>query len=341
MRNWRFSFWCWPSRWRFRQWLRPRAYIRISTPTAPYYPAPATRRTPISPTPTSRCATPPSFQREDRRLGPDAWDTDAQAASIEQAIAKQRRGIITRFWDATPLEAVKKATAAGIPVVVTETRIGETAATSAGRSPTSALTTTSAGATPPETGGVRRRERQAGVHGQLGRLHHRRQAARREGIPGREVSAGRSSPRWTTSRYLRRHRGRQSVITTTRPPRRSWASTPRRHRHRKAMEELNVPAGKYFVVVHDREPATLDYIAKGYISATLCNKTATESTCDPFDGGLEQRRPQEHPLSADNAAAASAPRPKTCSTPPSPSQGQRAVLHLRRDASITTSLYNK
>jgi ribose transport system substrate-binding protein len=58
--------------------------------------------------------------------GPDGWDTAAQAQAIEQAISKQPAGIITRLWDAAPLDAVRQARAAGIPVIVTETRLGET-----------------------------------------------------------------------------------------------------------------------------------------------------------------------------------------------------------------------
>jgi len=77
-----------------------------------------------------------------------------------------------------------------------------------------------------------------------------------------------------------------------------------------AMEELAVPAGKISIVVHDREPSTLDYIEKGFISATLCNKTATDEYLaillmeDWNNGGLKNI-----PLSSDNAAAGINPVP--------------------------------
>jgi ribose transport system substrate-binding protein len=77
-----------------------------------------------------------------------------------------------------------------------------------------------------------------------------------------------------------------------------------------AMVELNVPAGAATIVVHDREPSTLDYIEKGYIAATLCNKTATDEYLaillmeDWNNGGLK-----DIPLSSNNAAAKINPVP--------------------------------
>ncbi len=111
----------------------------------------------------------------------------------------------------------------------------------------------------------------------------------------------------------------------------------------KAMEELNVPAGKYFVVVHDREPATLDYIAKGYISATLCNKTATDEYLaillmeDWNNGGL-----RNIPLSADNAAAGISAAPENMFNTAFAITKDN-VQYFTSDVmpSITTSLYNK
>jgi ABC-type sugar transport system substrate-binding protein len=76
------------------------------------------------------------------------------------------------------------------------------------------------------------------------------------------------------------------------------------------MEELAGPAGQISIVVHDREPSTLDYIEKGYIAATLCNKTATDEYLaillmeDWNNGGLKNV-----PLSSDNAAAKINPVP--------------------------------
>ena len=65
------------------------------------------------------------------------------------------------------------------------------------------------------------------------------------------------------------------------------------------------------VVVHDREPATLEFIGKGYIDATLINKTATDEYMaillmeDWNNGGLKNI-----PISSDNAAAGIDPIPE-------------------------------
>ena len=65
------------------------------------------------------------------------------------------------------------------------------------------------------------------------------------------------------------------------------------------------------VVVHDREPATLEFIANGYIDATLINKTATDEYMailimeDWNNGGLKNI-----PISSDNEAAGVNPVPE-------------------------------
>lgn len=72
----------------------------------------------------------------------------------------------------------------------------------------------------------------------------------------------------------------------------------------------SIAAGKYKVVVHDREPATLDFIEKGFIDATLINKTAGQEFMamlvleDWNNGGVKNI-----PISADNAKAGVNPVP--------------------------------
>jgi ribose transport system substrate-binding protein len=78
-----------------------------------------------------------------------------------------------------------------------------------------------------------------------------------------------------------------------------------------AMQELNIEKGKYKVVVHDREPATLQFVEEGYIDATLINKTAGQEFVamlvleDWNNGGLKNM-----PISSDNAAAGLNPVPE-------------------------------
>ena len=63
--------------------------------------------------------------------------------------------------------------------------------------------------------------------------------------------------------------------------------------------------------VHDREPATLDYIEQGYIDSTLINLTAAQEYLaillfeDWNNGGLKNI-----PVSSDNAAAGIVPIPE-------------------------------
>jgi ribose transport system substrate-binding protein len=78
-----------------------------------------------------------------------------------------------------------------------------------------------------------------------------------------------------------------------------------------AMDELDIAPGSVKVVVHDREPATLEFIQSGYIDATLINKTATDEFLaillmeDWNNGGLKNI-----PISSDNEAAGVNPIPE-------------------------------
>ena len=61
-----------------------------------------------------------------------------------------------------------------------------------------------------------------------------------------------------------------------------------------AMEELGIKPGSLTVITHDREDATLEYIAKGYVQASLINKTAMQAYLSIalmelwYTGGLRQ-----------------------------------------------------
>ncbi len=245
--------------------------------------------------------------------GPDGWDTDAQAASIEQAIAKNPAGIITRFWDATPLEAVKKATAAGIPVVVTETRIGETSEDIGGALTYIGLNNYQCGR---DT--ARELVKFAGESGKLvcmGNWGASNTDAKLKGVkdylaenhPGWEIVAEVDDKADTAAAIeagksvINNYKDITAIVGLD-----SSSGTG----ISKAMEELNVAAGTYNIVVHDREPSTLEYIGKGFIDATLCNKTATDEYLgillmeDWNNGGLKNI-----PLSSDNAAAGINPVP--------------------------------
>ncbi|GHV73563.1 hypothetical protein AGMMS49940_08650 [Spirochaetia bacterium] len=239
--------------------------------------------------------------------GPDAWDTTAQAQAIEQAISKSPAGIITRFWDSSPLEAVRKATAAGIPVVATETRIGETSDDIGG-----ALTYI--GLNNYDSGRDTARElvKHAGSRGVLALMGNwgasNTDAKRagvedflKEGYPGWSIVA-RVDDKADTAAAI--EAGKSIINNYPNVTGIIGLDSSSGTGISTAMEELNKSAGTYTIVVNDREPATLDFIASGYISATMCNKTATDEYLaillmeDWNNGGLKNV-----PLSSNNAAA--------------------------------------
>ncbi|MDR1287130.1 MAG: substrate-binding domain-containing protein [Treponema sp.] len=244
--------------------------------------------------------------------GPDAWDTQAQAQAIEQAISRQPAGIITRMWDNSPLDAIRQATRAGIPVVVTETRMGETQDDIGGALTYIGLNNFDCGRdTAREL--VKQSGTTSGTLVLMGNWGASNTDAKRAGVkswlaenaPGwriiaevddqADTAAAIEAGKAIINNYASRATGAIGIIGLD-----SSSGTG----ISQAMEELNVPAGSATIVVHDREPSTLDYIEKGYISATLINKTATDEYMaillmeDWNNGGIKNV-----PISSDNAAA--------------------------------------
>jgi ribose transport system substrate-binding protein len=244
--------------------------------------------------------------------GPDAWDTAAQAQAIEQAISRQPAGIITRMWDNSPLEAIRQARQAGIPVVITETRMGETQDDIGGALTYIGLDNYACGRdTAREL--IKQSGSTSGSLVLMGNWGASNTDAKRQGVkdylaenaPGWQIlgevddkadtAAAIEAGKAIINNYASRASGTMGIIGLD-----SSSGTG----ISQAMVELNIPAGAATIVVHDREPSTLDYIEKGYIAATLCNKTATEEYMailvmeDWNNGGLKNV-----PLSSDNAAA--------------------------------------
>jgi ribose transport system substrate-binding protein len=278
--------------------------------------------------------------------GPDAWDTTAQAQAIEQAISKNPAGIITRFWDSTPLEATKRATAAGIPVVVTETRIGETQADIGGALTYIGLDNYACGR---DT--ARALVQYGGSNGEvvlMGNWGASNTDSKRQGV---EDFLRENAPGWRIVATVDDKADTAAAIEAGKSIINNYPNvkgiigldSSSGTGISTAMEELNKPAGSYTIVVHDREPATLEFIARGYISATLCNKTATDEYLaillmeDWNNGGLKNV-----PLSSNNAAAGINPVPENM---------YNTVFAITKDnvqyftadvmPDIRTSLYNK
>lgn len=248
------------------------------------------------------------FQVNIIAAGPEGWDTQAQAEAIEAAIANQADGIITRMWDDSPAEAVKKAMAAGIPVVMTETRtavnpgmtyIGldnyqcgrDTAAELIERAGTSGKV-----ALMGNWGAANTDAKLAGVKDYLA------ENSEWEVVVEADDKAATADAIEAAKSVFNNYPEIDAVVGLDSSSGTGIAT---------AMEELDIEPGSVKVVVHDREPATLEFIASGYIDATLINKTATDEFLaillmeDWNDGGL-----QNIPISSDNAAAGVNPVPE-------------------------------
>lgn len=239
--------------------------------------------------------------------GPEGWDTTAQAESIEQAIAKQPAGIISRMWDDAPAEAIKKAMAAGIPVIITETRTDNNPALAyigldneqCGRD-TAAELINRAG----ESGKV-------AVMGNWGASNTDSKLAGFKDyladFPGWEIvveadDAADTAKAIDTAKSVLNNYTVDAIVGLD-----SSSGTG----VSMAMEELGREPGSIKVVVHDREASTLEYIKSGYISATLINKTAAQDYLaillmeDWNNNGIKNV-----PISSDNAAAGVNPLPE-------------------------------
>ncbi len=241
-------------------------------------------------------------------VGPEGWDTRAQAEAIEQTIAMNPAGIITRMWDESPAEAVKAAMDAGIPVILTETRTDNNPGLS-----------------------------YIGLDNYQNGRDTAAELVERAGDSGRVVLMG----NWGASNTDAKLAGVKDYLAENT----SWeivaevddkaetaaaidAATSVFNNYTDidaiigldsstgtgvstAMSELGIEPGSLTVVVHDREATTLEFIASGYVTATLINKTAAQEYMaimlmeDWNNGGIKNV-----PVSADNAAAGVNPMPE-------------------------------
>jgi ribose transport system substrate-binding protein len=240
--------------------------------------------------------------------GPEGWDTKAQADAIEVATAKKADGIITRMWDDSPAEAVKKAMAAGIPVVMTETRTAVNPGLTyigldnyqCGRDTAAELIkragTTGKVALMGNWGAANTDAKLKGVKDFLA------ENSKWEVVVEADDKAATADAIEAAKSIFNNYPDVNAVVGLDSSSGTGIAT---------AMQELNIKPGSVKVVVHDREPATLEFIDKGYIDATLINKTATDEYMgillmeDWNNGGLKNI-----PISSDNAAAGVNPIPE-------------------------------
>ena len=240
--------------------------------------------------------------------GPDGWDTKAQADAIEAAIATHPNGIITRMWDDSPAEAIKKAMAAGIPVIVTETRTAVNPGLTyigldnyqCGRDTAAELIkragTTGNVALMGNWGAANTDAKLSGVKDYLA------ENSQWKVVVEADDKAATADAIEAAKSIFNNYPDINAVLGLDSSSGTGIAT---------AMEELGIQPGSVNVVVHDREPATLEYIGKGYIDATLINKTATDEYLaillmqDWNDEGLKNI-----PISSDNSSAGVNPIPE-------------------------------
>lgn len=213
------------------------------------------------------------FQTKIIKVGPDGWDPRAQAEAFEQAIAKKPDGIITILYDGTCIPAIRRAMTNGIPVAVVEANV-------------------------PNSGALT----YVGLDNYSAGVDTAKQLIKIAGDSGNVVVQG----NWGASNTDAKVKGFEDFIKANS----SWkivgrvddkANTEGAIEAAKSafnnykfdaivglnsssgpgiaagMEELNIASGSVVVICHDREDTALEYIAKGYIQASIINKTATSA----------------------------------------------------------------
>lgn len=271
--------------------------------------------------------------------GPEGWDTQAQAEAIEAAVANKADGIITRMWDDSPAEAVKKAMAAGIPVIMTETRTAVNPGLTyigldnyqTGRDTAAELIkragTTGSVALMGNWGASNTDAKLQGVKDYLA------ENSEWEVVVEADDKAATADAIEAAKSVFNNYPDIDAVVGLDSSSGTGIAT---------AMEELDIAPGSVKVVVHDREPATLEYIGKGYIDATLINKTATDEYMaillmeDWNIGGLKNI-----PISSDNAAANVNPLPENMYNTAAVIDADNVDYFVAENMpTIETSLYN-
>jgi len=209
-----------------------------------------------------------------KRVGPQDWNPPAQAEAVEQSIAKKPDGIIAVLWDGSSIPPIKKAMAAGIPVVVIEANL-------------------------PDSGAMAF----IGLDNYQAGADTAKELIKLGGESGKVVALG----NWGASNTDAKYRGFSDYLAahskwtilgkvddkgTTNPAIEAAKSLLNTYNDATgivgldssagtglglAAEELRMDISKLTIVVNDREDAVLDYIHKGVIGASILNKTALEA----------------------------------------------------------------
>jgi ribose transport system substrate-binding protein len=203
-------------------------------------------------------------------LGPNDYDTAKEGAAIEQTIPKKPDGIMVPLWDSAPLPAVKKAMAAGIPVVALYTTVPDSG------------TISYVGLDNYQAGydtGVELIKR-GGTSGKLGIIMNAG-ASNTEAKKAGALAALKDT-KWEVVVQAEDQANGEVAIEAAKSMFNSHPEitgvlgldSSSGTGIGRAIEELGLQKKKMTIVVHDREDVTLDYIDKGIIAATVEAKTA-------------------------------------------------------------------
>jgi len=241
-------------------------------------------------------------------LGPNDYDMTAMVAAIEQTIPKKPDGIMTMCWDSTPVPAIKKAMAAGIPVITMFTTVPDSGAL------------TYIGLDNYQSGVVTGEEliKRGGTKGKLGII----------------MNAGASNTEAKKAGALAALEGTDWEVVVQAEDKANTevaieAAKSMFNAHPeltgilgldsssgtgigRAIEELGIDASDMTIVVHDREDVTLEYIEKGIIDATIEAKTALPPYLAVYllEDYNDRKQATDVPISSNNwdSGVASMPR---------------------------------
>jgi ribose transport system substrate-binding protein len=241
-------------------------------------------------------------------LGPNDYDMTAMVAAIEQTIPKKPDGILTMCWDSTPVPAIKKAMAAGIPVITMFTDVTDSGALCY------------IGLDNYQSGVVTGQEllKRGGNKGKLGLIMNAgasnteaKKAGALDALKGSgwevvvqaEDKANTEVAIEAAKAMFNAHPELTGILGLD-----SSSGTG----IGRAIEELGIDAKDMTIVVHDREDVTLEYIEKGIIDATIEAKTALPPYLAVYllEDYNDRKQAEDVPISANNwdSGVASMPR---------------------------------
>lgn len=235
------------------------------------------------------------------RLGPDDFDTQAEADAIEQSIPKNPAGILTSLWDTTPVPSIKKAIDAGIPVAVLYTTVPNSGATmyigldNYQSGVDTGMELIARGGTSGKLGIIMNagasntEEKKAGALAAL-------EGTDWEVVVQAEDKADTETAIEAAKAMFLAHPDLDGILGLD-----SSSGTG----IGVAIEELGLEDKEMTIIVHDREDVTLEFIVKGIIDATVEAQTALAPVfaIQMFESYyLRQEAGMEIPVSSDNAA---------------------------------------